>query len=318
MNLPNSSPRTILRRIISSLALASVLVVMCHPARGQDFNLSRDFDTNSNPSGVWSFGWKGALGTDFNPVTFVGQGFADNGVPFNAWSIDQFTLPAFYHYPLANTQSGTNAGGQDVRPPGSVVYFAGPETPQNYGVIRFTAPSNGLYEVAVAVRHYLNGDLAGDTDFHIVTNNVPFFSQFLIPTASTGYTNKLLLAAGNTVEFAVGRGADGSVTNSGLDIQLVITPQLVLPVITQQPQSTSAKTGKQAVFSVVATGENLSYQWYLNGSPIRQATSAVLKVRPVRPRDAGNYTVRVTNAAGSVLSSPAVLTVQLGHSGRTR
>ena len=317
MNFLNSSQRTFFRRVFSSIALASVLAVMSHPAQGQDFNLSRDFDTNSNPSGVWAYGWKSALGTAFNPVTYVGQGFADNGVPFNAWSIDQFSVPAFYHYPLANSLPGTNAGGQDVRPPGSVVFFAG-DAVQNYGVIRFTAPSNGLYEVAVAVRHYLNGDLAGDTDFHIVTNNVPFFSQFLIPTASTGYTNKLLLAAGNTVDFAVGRGADGSVTNSGLDIQLVITPQLVLPIITQQPQSTSAKTGKQAVFSVVATGENLSYQWYLNGSPIRNATAAVLKVRPVRPRDAGNYTVRVTNAAGSVLSSPALLTVQLGHSGRTR
>lgn len=317
MNSIESHLRSVFRRTASVLALGGALLAITLPARAQDFNLSRDFDTNSNPSGVWAYGWKSALGTAFNPVTFVGQGFADNGVPFDAWSIDQFSLPAFYHYPLSNSQAGTNAGGQDVRPPGSVVFFAG-DAVQNYGIIRFTAPSNGLYQVAVAVRHYLNGDLAGDTDFHIVTNNVPFFSQFLIPTASTGYTNNLLLVAGDTVDFAIGRGADGSVTNSGLDIQLIITPQLVLPIITQQPQSTSAKTGKQAVFSVLATGENLSYQWYHNGSPIRNATGSVLKVRPVRPRDAGTYAVRITNAAGSVWSSNAVLTVQLGHSGRTR
>ena len=40
-------------------------------------------------------------------------------------------------------------------------------------------------------------------------------------------------------------------------------------------------------------------------------------VRPVRPRDAGTYSVKVSNAAGSVWAA-AVLTVELGHSGRER
>src|SRR5688572_13463116 len=94
------SPRDLFRQLVAGLAFAVAMIAASSSGRAQDYDLSRDFDTNSNPSGVWAYGWKNALGTFFNPVTFVGRGFADNGVPFDAWSIEQLVLPAFYHYPL--------------------------------------------------------------------------------------------------------------------------------------------------------------------------------------------------------------------------
>src|SRR4029079_2164505 len=53
----------------------------------------------------------------------------------------------------------------------------------------------------------------------------------------------------------------------------------------------------------------LSYQWLYNGTNLAGATSAALTLTNVQFANAGNYSVRVTNAAGSALSSNAVLAV---------
>jgi glucose/arabinose dehydrogenase len=82
------------------------------------------------------------------------------------------------------------------------------------------------------------------------------------------------------------------------------------PVITNQPQSISVPQGNQASFSVTATGTPpLSYQWRKNTVDIQGATSSTYTIASVVPADAGNYSVVVSNTAGSVTSDAAVLTV---------
>ena len=68
--------------------------------------------------------------------------------------------------------------------------------------------------------------------------------------------------------------------------------------------------GGTAAFSVTAAGTApLSYQWNFGGTNIVGATNTILTLTNVQLSQAGNYTVLVTNAYGSVLSSNAVLTV---------
>jgi hypothetical protein len=55
--------------------------------------------------------------------------------------------------------------------------------------------------------------------------------------------------------------------------------------------------------------EPLSYQWQFNGSPVLAATESVFNVVSAQPADAGTYSVLVTNAYGTMLSSNATLTV---------
>ncbi len=83
------------------------------------------------------------------------------------------------------------------------------------------------------------------------------------------------------------------------------------PGITSQPQSESVALGDSAVFSVIATGSpSLYYQWFFNtNSPLGNATNSVLTLNNVQPGDAGNYSVLVSNVAGSVTSDYATLTV---------
>jgi hypothetical protein len=86
-------------------------------------------------------------------------------------------------------------------------------------------------------------------------------------------------------------------------------PQFVSPQITKQPAGLSLNAGAKATFSVTATGPSLAYQWRKDGVNIDGATSFKYDINTVALTDAGNYTVEVRNAAGAVVSNPAVLEV---------
>jgi hypothetical protein len=82
------------------------------------------------------------------------------------------------------------------------------------------------------------------------------------------------------------------------------------PNIVVQPQDQSAVVGGSASFSVIAGGTPpLGYQWSDNGTNIANATNASLILTNVQITNDGTYTVIVSNVAGSVTSSNAVLTV---------
>jgi len=104
-------------------------------------------------------------------------------------------------------------------------------------------------------------------------------------------------------------GSDLRVT---LPTNSLYTVVMMPPGITSQPQSQSVMVGSNANFTIVATGvEPLSYQWRFNGGPISGATNASLSVSNALTSQAGNYSVVVTNVAGSTTSVLAVLTVNV-------
>ena len=88
------------------------------------------------------------------------------------------------------------------------------------------------------------------------------------------------------------------------------------PVIITQPTSQTVTAGGTANFNVIAGGTApFSYQWSFNRTNISGATNTTLTLTNVRPSQAGNYAVLVTNVFGSILSSNAMLTVTLDHFG---
>jgi hypothetical protein len=82
------------------------------------------------------------------------------------------------------------------------------------------------------------------------------------------------------------------------------------PLIVTQPQSQAVAVGEPTGFSVTANGaEPLNYQWQKNGTDIPGATSSTYSIPAAVTGDAGTYTVRVFNFAGSVTSAAATLQV---------
>ncbi|GIQ71438.1 S-layer homology domain-containing protein [Xylanibacillus composti] len=81
--------------------------------------------------------------------------------------------------------------------------------------------------------------------------------------------------------------------------------------IAAQPQSQSVTEGATVVFEVVASGTpTLHYQWQKDGVDMPGENKSKLTLQNVAASDAGSYAVVVSNAAGSLTSASAVLTVR--------
>ncbi len=77
-----------------------------------------------------------------------------------------------------------------------------------------------------------------------------------------------------------------------------------LPIITAQPMSVAISAGKSATLRVQADGQGLTYQWFAGDVEIAGARSP-----SYRTGSAGTYRVVVSNAAGTVTSALATVTV---------
>jgi len=141
----------------------------------------------------------------------------------------------------------------------------------------------------------------GSVQGSLVTNqSVMQFSLNLLATYSA-----LTNASTNTFYLVVTNSL-GSVTSSVASLTVLLPPK-----ITSQPVNVATNLGATVFFTVGTSGSQpLGYQWFFNGTnnPVG-ANSNVLELDNVDTNSAGNYSVLITNAVGSVTSSNAVLTV---------
>jgi hypothetical protein len=115
----------------------------------------------------------------------------------------------------------------------------------------------------------------------------------------------------------------GLVTSSNAVLTVTnMTVTDIPPAITVQPTNQGVAVGSAVALAVTATGmEPLNYQWQINGTNLVDGTNLVygditsgsttnvLTISNAQTNDSGSYTVIVTNLAGSVTSSNALLTV---------
>jgi endonuclease/exonuclease/phosphatase family metal-dependent hydrolase len=138
-----------------------------------------------------------------------------------------------------------------------------------------------------------------------------FFGTNISSATATSYslTNIQPAHAGNYT--VVVTNAVGSITSAVATLTVNATP-----FINSQPQSLSVNLGANAAFNVSAAGGTpLYYQWRFAGNDILGATNSSYTRSNAQPADAGNYTVIVTNYAGSVTSAIAALTVNVTPAG---
>jgi hypothetical protein len=91
-------------------------------------------------------------------------------------------------------------------------------------------------------------------------------------------------------------------------------PAAAAPSIATQPSDQKVVVGQPATFTVVAGGSApLAYQWQKGGTPISGATASSYTTPPsVQSDDGGTFLVVVSNAAGSMTSTSAKLSIVTG------
>jgi hypothetical protein len=108
-----------------------------------------------------------------------------------------------------------------------------------------------------------------------------------------------------------------AVDDSGLagvssPVGFAVVPPPPKPTFIVQPVSQNVRSGNAAMFSVQAAGpQPIYYQWLCNGVPINGATNTFLILNNVQSANAGTNTVLASNQWGSVVSQPALLSVDL-------
>jgi hypothetical protein len=146
---------------------------------------------------------------------------------------------------------------------------------------------------------YINGVLAGSASG---------YSTAYVPVAMNAAGQAAIIPnATNLMAASCYQTTGGQFIDIGIsDVSLVSSngayPQTT-PVILLPPVAQTIFLGGTASFSAQATGGDLNYQWDFNGSPIAGQTNNTFILTNVIAGMAGNYSVVVTNTAGSVTDS---------------
>jgi len=183
-----------------------------------------------------------------------------------------------------------------------------------------TAQAPSIFAQPANVAASLGGAVSFSVTASILTFPPPTYQWYQNGAAISGANGATLSVAGVSTSSegtytVVLSNLVGSVTSNAVRLTIA-------PTITVQPTSVTVNAGASATFTVSAAGSvPLTYQWSRSfpanlSSGAIGATSATLTVPNVTASDAGSYLVRVTNSAGSVTTSGAVLTVTFPNPAR--
>jgi hypothetical protein len=150
---------------------------------------------------------------------------------------------------------------------------------------------------------FKNGSLAADTlgNIYVLCGNAPY--EDLTPLAGPELAQAPQQSA---APVAISADASGNLYEANPSTQsvIVLAPVGIIPSVLTQPTGATLAFGAEATLSVAASGTPApSYQWQAAGVNIPGATSSTYSTSIP-----GTYDVVITNSAGSVTSSSAVLT----------
>ncbi len=186
--------------MISSCTTFALLgLASAHASATQIFNAAGDFSETNNPNGAWSYGYRTAAASS-SLTDYTTNGTFQN-VEF--WYLSGSGLPDVGYNPTSTVQGG-------FLPPGDLYFHPGDNaaTADDLSVVRWTAPSAGTYQLTTlftGIDTRVSDDLV-----YVVNNGATDFSGIVSGVgAAQSYDTTYNLAAGDTVDFAVGN--NGSV-----------------------------------------------------------------------------------------------------------
>jgi hypothetical protein len=185
----------------AALRLAGILCLAISPTMAGVYDVAADFSTARNPNGVWQYGYQSELGGTLTLFTNSGN---TGGIDF--WNYAPFDLGVGH-----NTNAvATGWCGSCSIPAGYAA--VGPGNNGTFAVFRFVAPETDTYQLDMA---FLGADFAGPTtsDVNVLHNGTSLFSSFINgygASSTVTYSGAEALAAGDTIDIAVGWGSNSN------------------------------------------------------------------------------------------------------------
>ena len=188
------------------------------PAAAQTYDAAADFSAVNNANGVWSYGYEDTLGSSLNLFT---DQFAPTATT-SGWNKNiQYSVPMV----IKNSGAAPDSGFADlVIAPGQLVFHPGPQ--DQFGVVRFTASQSGLYTLNSSFVPVTTDGTT--TDVHVLENGVSLFDGLVTGTYNAPHgtsfgPSALSLNAGDTVDFAVGYGANQNFYSDSTGLSATLT-----------------------------------------------------------------------------------------------
>jgi hypothetical protein len=280
-----------------TLAALGIGAATSAAAQATSWAAAGDFSAASNPNGAWSYGWSANRGSTFNLDTVA---TTVSGVNVWKYSATQVEPDVFYN----GTSNTINPSGTNPIPAGTLAFHPGPSG-QN-AIVRWTAPSSGAYAIAAT---FTGRDIVGTTtDVAVLSNGSPLWVGEVTGYGATqSYPpSRLNLNAGDTVDFTVGYGTDGTYsydsTGLGADISQIDTTPPVVSITT--PAGGATYTLNQSVVAAYACTDPDSTAVTCvgtmpNGSPIDTASTGLKTFTAVGTDQANNQaSASVTYSVG--------------------
>jgi ELWxxDGT repeat protein len=171
------------------------------------YDAALDFSATDNPNGVWSYGWSPTLTSPFQRYAQAGPN-NENPPPanildtWNAGTGGQHSYPSVLH----NGTSNPITSNAFTYLPGQLGLHPGPNG--EYSVVRWTAPRAGSVSLG-AVFSGLDFGGPTSTDVHVRHNGAALFDGAVNAFgAGPSFDTTVVVAAGDTIDFAVGYGSN--------------------------------------------------------------------------------------------------------------
>jgi len=209
----------IIRHSIFLLVAGQLTLALC--VRAGVYDVAADFSTNSNPNGVWSYGYATNLGGSL--ILYTDTSYSSASV-IGWWHNIAYQTPAVFYN---RTDHATTAGdGTPNLGPHQAVFHPGPDN--EYSTYRFTAPAAGNYLLQAS---FVGADIEGTTtDVHVLLNDSSIFDGIVTgfgPGTGPSFSTNLVLQTNDRVDFEVGDGTSGFFSDStGIQAILSSSPPL--------------------------------------------------------------------------------------------
>jgi uncharacterized repeat protein (TIGR03803 family) len=249
--------------------------------------------------------------------------YPDGGNPYGG--LIQGRDGNFYGTAVNGTKSGYNTFGTvfEMTTNGTlttVYQFGSSSTLNGYSLVG-SQPYGGLVQGSDGSLYGTTLRGGANTDGYMDSGRLGFGTVFQLATNGT-LTTLISFAHSNGANPYAGpvQGSDGTLygtTYTGgayadtLDDGYGTVFQIILPPrILNQPTNETVSAGGSAAFTVGINGVGpITYQWRKNGANIAGAISSSLVLTNISANSSGSYSVTVSNAGGTTVSSNAILIV---------